>query len=245
MDYVLFGMGYGASLMLLGWALRTFGPQLKYNKPSKEESAEYRVGQRFWVRFIQGLGGVIAIAGTAMVLMTFIVVLVNPSDSAGRTMAFAIWALILIAVLVWCWFYLSNYGLAGIWTRQGGYGIRGQSSPSLRSSTEPRVVTAKSVTPTERPERADAVHDDPAAAETTAHKVEQTESVAPAEVDEVTEDAGSEPIEPEPEDVQEIEPVYDFGDGTETTVPSESSGRGEALRRLRERQARARESTNL
>lgn len=244
MDYVLFGMGYGASLMLLGWALRTFGPQLKYRKPPKDGSAEFHVGQRFWVRFIQGLGGVVAIAGTALVLLTFVVVLVNPSDAAGSKLAIAFWAAVMISILVWCWFYVSKFGLAGIWSRESGYGLGAQQSRSLRSSTGSRVPAARKVSSTKLIGPAEPEH-----RETEPNPVitpEPADSVAMEEADpadaplELTEEPQDSEAEPE----QASGPVYDFGDSTETTVPSDTSGRSEALRRLRERQARARQATN-
>ena len=234
MDYVLFGMGYGASLMLLGWALRTFGPQFKYRNPPAEENAEYQVEQRFWVRFIQGLGGVLAIAGTAMVLLTFVVVLVNPSDSTGRNLALAIWTIVLLAVLVWCWFYISKYGLTGIWSRSDGYGFRGtQPSTALPTSTT-RVVTSRRLTQgqTESEEigSPEVVNDDLTAESRPENpEVDSSDPDLEFESDETVEDRVS-------------GPVYDFGDGSETTVPSESSGRAEALRRLRERQERLRKT---
>lgn len=234
MDYVLFGMGYGASLMLLGWALRTFGPQFKYRNPPAEENAEYQVEQRFWVRFIQGLGGVLAIAGTAMVLLTFVVVLVNPSDSTGRNLALAIWTIVLLAVLVWCWFYISKYGLTGIWSRTDGYGFRGtQPSTTLPASTT-RVVTSRRLTPGQ-----------PVAGEIGSPQVVNDDLMADSRSENPEVDTSDPDLEFESDETVEDRvsgPVYDFGDGSETTVPSESSGRAEALRRLRERQERLRKT---
>ena len=234
MDYVLFGMGYGASLMLLGWALRTFGPQFKYRNPPAEENAEYQVEQRFWVRFIQGLGGVLAIAGTAMVLLTFVVVLVNPSDSTGRNLALAIWTIVLLAVLVWCWFYISKYGLTGIWSRSDGYGFRGtQPSTALPTSTT-RVVTSRRLTPGQTE-----------AEEIGSPEVVNDDLMADSMPENPDVDSSDPDLEAESDETEEERvsgPVYDFGDGTETTVPSESSGRAEALRRLRERQERLRKT---
>lgn len=239
MDYVLFGMGYGASLMLLGWALRTFGPQFKYKNPPQAENPEYQVEQRFWVRFIQGLGGVLAIAGTAFVLMTFVVVLVNPSDAMGRNLALGIWVVILISILAWCWFYIAQYGLTGIWSRSNGYGLR--STSSIPTPT-PRTVTTRKLSP-EKPVTDEApvtaeVADEPESANVAAEPVAEP-------VDDVDVADSAEPEvaqEAEPEEELESGPVYDFGDGTETTVPSESGGRAEALRRLRERQERLRKT---
>lgn len=235
MDYVLFGMGYGATLMLLGWALRTFGPQLKYSRSPQDEDASFTVERRFWVRFIQGLGGVIAIAGTTMVLLTFVVVLVNPNDDTGGTIAMAIWAFILLAVVLWCGIYVKRFGLTGIWSRQGGYGFRrstGTASPPRQTGSSMRTL---------RPEKR--LTSEP---ETIGFGPAPTEPAVPlADTEPVDEHAVAEAetpaVEPEisqPE--QGNDPVYDFGDVSDTTVPADAGGRAEALRRLRERQARAR-----
>lgn len=235
MDYVLFGMGYGATLMLLGWALRTFGPRLKYSKPPQNEDANFTVEQRFWVRFIQGLGGVVAIAGITMVLMTFVVVLVNPNDDTGGTIAMAIWAFILLAVVLWCGMYVKRFGLTGIWSRQGGYGFRrsaGTASPRRKTRN-----TLRTGTPENRPvSEPDAVRFEPVPSEPTLPLAESAPVDEPARPEAETPAAEPEVSQPE----QENDPVYDFGDVSDTTVPADAGGRAEALRRLRERQARAR-----
>jgi hypothetical protein len=239
-DYVLFGMGYGASLMLLGWALRTFGPQLKYSRTPHVDDVDFQVEQRFWVRFIQGLGGVVAIAGTAMVLMTFVVVLVNPDDDTGGLVALAIWAFIMITLLLWCWMYVRHYGLTGVWSRSGGYGFR-KSSASRSPRRSGEVTPIAGISPKKRLIREDDVDSaSPSLAEADPVPLE----IAPAEQPggPLVEDTESEAeeAESEPEDTA----VYDFGDVGDTTVPSDAGGRSEALRRLRERQARARQSSN-
>ncbi len=243
MDYVLFGMGYGASLMLLGWALRTFGPQLKYSHPPQDDDVDFQVEQRFWVRFIQGLGGVTAIAGTAMVLMTFVVVLVNPDDETGGLIALAIWAFILVAVVLWCWMYVRHYGLTGVWSRNGGYGFR--RSSATRSQRRRELSTAgANVVPKKRLNLGDdAVPAVPAQADSDAPDVsldtppaDQPEEPSPDVTEVPDADSGPEP--------EEDAAVYDFGTVGDTTVPSEAGGRAEAIRRMRERRARLRQTPN-
>lgn len=238
MDYVLFGMGYGASLMLLGWALRTFGPQLKYSRPPLDDDVDLKVEQRFWARFIQGLGGAIAIAGTTIVLMTFVVVLVNPDDSTGAQIAMAIWAFILVAMLLWCVMYVKHYGLTGVWTQGEGYGFRRSSVSQLRSRSAERPVGSR-VSPTRRLTRVeDAVSPTPELGNTVPEFVEPALADQPqsSSIEE------AEPVAEEPVPEGGDSAVYDFGDTDDTTVPSDAGGRSEALRRLRERQARARRS---
>src|SRR5690554_6814074 len=112
-------MGYGATLMLLGWALRTFGPERKY-KDVNPEDIDRSILQRRWIRFIQGLGGVISIAGTALVVFTFVVMLINPDDDTGSMVALVTWGFLTLAVLIWCWFYVSSFGVTGVWSREEG-----------------------------------------------------------------------------------------------------------------------------
>ena len=232
MDYVLFGMGYGSTLMLLGWALRTYGPQLKYSRPPQQEDADFLVQRRFWVRFVQGLGGVIAIAGTTMVLMTFVVVLMNPTDDTGMTISMAIWGFILAVVLIWCGLYLSRFGLTGIWSRGSGYGFNRKAGIASARNPVRKAATADDEI---------VITIDDHALPTTAYDADVATSSG-AEI--VQHDGDSEPPEQDMlEERSSTDPVYDFGDGSETTVPRDAGGRAEALRRLRQRQARSGQSS--
>jgi hypothetical protein len=247
-DYVLFGMGYGATLMLLGWALRTFGPERKY-KDIDPENVDLTVARRRWVRFIQGLGGVIAIAGTAMVLFTFVVMLVNPDDETGGLTAMVIWGFLVIAILIWCWFYVSRFGLVGIWTRENGYGLVGGHRASVPRTTDaglspnrvipgPRAdapVSDKPTSPVARESVDDPANVEPDGATDTTASDTELEEVAES----VDPDYPSLPDDSSEENnVSDADLGYDFGDGSDTTVPSEIGGRSEAIRRLRERRVR-------
>lgn len=143
MDYVLFGMGYGASLMLIGWALRTFGPALKYANANDSDDIDTQVKRRFWVRFIQGLGGVVAISGIALVFITFVVMLVNPTDGDGAVLSYVVWGFTVIALLAWCWMYFGRFGLTGVWSREEGYGLRGTNGQPARDHRTRRVPQPK------------------------------------------------------------------------------------------------------
>lgn len=236
MDYVLFGMGYGATLMLLGWALRTFGPERKYKKIDSDD-ADAQVARRSWVRFVQGLGGVIAIAGSAFVLFTFIIVLVNPADRTGAIASVIVWGLLLVAVLIWCWMYVGRFGLTGLWNPGEGYGFRKSGSTTStinplgsRDTTSPVSTSTHSGGPqyptTEVPGPAGLVieTDEPTVLATHL-EADETDSVEQPE----------QSIDME----SEMGPEYDFGDGADTTVPADVGGRAEAIRRLRERQSRS------
>lgn len=251
MDYVLFGMGYGATLMLLGWALRTFGPERKY-KDTNPEDIDRVVERQRWVRFIQGLGGVIAIAGTAMVLFTFIIMLVNPDDDTGRFIALVIWGFLGISVLIWCWFYVSAYGLGGIWSREAGYGFRGvptrdSSEMSLEGVSTARVVPAPRVRDRDEDSSigAEITEPDEARPEESAEEVTADESEEGMIGPKLDESEATEEDSGNPEAVTPAtDPEYDFGDSADTTVPSEIGGRSEAIRRIRERRALSKDSSN-
>ena len=239
MDYVLFGMGYGATLMLLGWALRTFGPERKY-KDVNPEDIDRSILQRRWIRFIQGLGGVISIAGTALVVFTFVVMLINPDDDTGSMVALVTWGFLTLAVLIWCWFYVSSFGVTGVWSREEGYGFRKKPLSSRTRSNEAglsttRVVPKPRVTGrTGEPEIGPSL-DDAATADVITDPRDDASTEA---LDSVTTE--SKPVlAEETDESDESDPEYDFGDSTDTTVPSEIGGRAEAIRRLRERQAKS------
>lgn len=247
MDYVLFGMGYGATLMLLGWALRTFGPERKYRNVDTED-IDRSVLKHRWIRFIQGLGGVVSIAGTALVGFTFIIMLVNPDDETGSVIALATWAFLTIAILIWCWFYVSSFGTAGIWSREEGYGFRKASTSRLTRSKEPAFTTSR-VVPKPRitdrttepeigPSFSEASEQNTLTPHTDESLTNEPNDVFDVSDPEIAQDADLATLESEAVQDEDSDPEYDFGDSTDTTVPSETGGRTEAIRRLRERQSR-------
>lgn len=115
-DYVVYGTGYGATLMLLGYALRTWGPKLRFadHDEGAYDRREFQTAQASWSRFTSGLGATIATAGAVLVLFTFVLMFVNPGDSVGVMVALIISAATLIGVAVWAWLYFSRYGTWGI-----------------------------------------------------------------------------------------------------------------------------------
>ncbi|MCA9834335.1 MAG: hypothetical protein KC435_10330 [Thermomicrobiales bacterium] len=220
MDYILFGMGFGASLMLLGWALRTFGPAWKYADVSSDDPSNRYVYKRFWNRFVQGLGGVLAIAGSAMVILTFLVMLLNPADETGELFALVVWISIVLIIFGWCWAYMRRYGTTGIWSREEGYGFRSQSPKVARAA---RVSPRASAPVVEHISESDPVFESPEPELGTSDDqlIEAIDEVPELEVEAAADSTDSD---------------YDFGDSADTTVPSESGGRELALQRLRERQ---------
>jgi hypothetical protein len=114
-DYVVFGTGYGATLMLLGWALRTFGPVLRYRQETDAPlRGDMLMARLSWRRFSSALGAVVATSGMALILITFIIIFLNPGDAVGTRIAWACFSLILLAVAVWMWLYVGRFGIYGI-----------------------------------------------------------------------------------------------------------------------------------
>lgn len=118
--------------MLLGWALRTFGPGMRYqDADGSVQRADFLMAKISWRRFAAGLGAVIATAGAALILITFILILINPGDSTGSLVAWICFGLILLAVAVWAWFYVGRYGIHGVLPD------RQEASHIFRSKQEP------------------------------------------------------------------------------------------------------------
>jgi hypothetical protein len=101
--------------MLLGWALRTFGPRLRYQDGlDAPQGAEKIMARLSWRRFVSALGAVIVTSGVALILVTFIIILINPGDQVGSRIAWICFALIVLAVAVWLWLYVGRFGIYGI-----------------------------------------------------------------------------------------------------------------------------------
>ncbi len=216
MDYILFGVGYGATLMLMGWLLRTFGPSWKYANVAPDAPSVIHVQRRFWHRFIQGLGGLFAILGTVITGFTILVILIDPDDGTGVAVTLGLWGVAIVATLGWCWLYTARFGVAGVWRR--GYGYR--SVPSSTAAATPlrgrQAVTPRQTVSEEITEPKPGVTVNP---ESDTGQIEETaESL-------------------EPEDADDTDGGYDFGESGDTTLPGEAAGREEALLRLQTRQA--------
>lgn len=116
MDFVVYGTGYGATLMLLGYALRTWGP--KWRLADQDEGAydhqEFHAARASWTRFAEGLGAVVATCGAVLVLFTFVLMLLNPGDDIGVMVCLIVTAASLIGVAVWAWMYFERYGSLGV-----------------------------------------------------------------------------------------------------------------------------------
>ncbi len=117
MDYVVFGIGFGATILVLGLLLRDFGPRLRFRSSRDGRdvlSAEELVGKVSWTRFCTALGSVLALAGAAFLLITLVSMILVVSDDTGLWVMAISYALLLIVMAYWTWAYFHRFGSYGI-----------------------------------------------------------------------------------------------------------------------------------
>lgn len=117
MDYVVFGIGFGATLLVLGLMIRDLGPRVRYRTPSGPDGvfhAEQLVARVAWVRFCGALGAVLSVAGILFVVTTLIcMALTMHDDTAPVVMGTALGVVVLVMAL-WTWAYFDRFGSYGI-----------------------------------------------------------------------------------------------------------------------------------
>lgn len=117
LDYVVFGIGFGATLLVLGLLIRDFGTRLRFRSPTGADGvfhAEELVARVSWSRFCGALGTVWATAGLAFVVITVIGMLFRISDaSAGWVMGVS-FVVLLVAIAFWTWAFFDRFGSYGI-----------------------------------------------------------------------------------------------------------------------------------
>lgn len=104
MDYLVFGVGCGASFVLIGWLFQQFGPAYGARKSAGQSdllSAEEMIARHEWAGFTRAVGLALMASGLVMLLGTAITLLIRPSDSTGSTIVGILFVLALIAVAVW------------------------------------------------------------------------------------------------------------------------------------------------
>jgi len=115
-DYFVFGIGFGASLVLAGWALRQYGPGLRFRQANSGKdvlrAAEMLV-RHDWTRFCISLGGLLSIAGTLLLASTVITLLIRPSDRTGAIVSVILFGLVLLGVAIWIGVFLSQHQRLG------------------------------------------------------------------------------------------------------------------------------------
>lgn len=117
MDYIIFGLGLGATLTLVGWALREWGAAFRDRSSSSEQtvlSGYELVNQMAWQRFCRACGAVLAIFGLLVLLATIIATGLGLSNATGATIVLATIAVCAVATLVWLGLFLHRFGARGI-----------------------------------------------------------------------------------------------------------------------------------
>ncbi len=117
MDYIIFGLGLGATLTLVGWALREWGAAFRDRSSSSEQtvlSGYELVNQMAWQRFCRACGAVLAIFGLLVLLATIIATGLGLPNATGATIVLATIAVCAVATLVWLGLFLHRFGARGI-----------------------------------------------------------------------------------------------------------------------------------
>jgi hypothetical protein len=201
-DYVVFGIGFGATLVLVGWLLRSFGPNARYRARDGETvlSAAAMVEKLSWTRFVMALGAVVATGGALMLLATLFAILLTPTDRTGTLIVLSGFFLILIAACAWAWVYIGRYGTRGIVAPR---------TAKPAAFTRTAQVTGTGVVPDADSDVAEeALVDDTPVAPVAAHVAEQPPEPAPVEsVEAFLAEAAGEDAVRAPEEARASEPA--------------------------------------
>ncbi|MDQ4045500.1 MAG: hypothetical protein M3173_08645 [Chloroflexota bacterium] len=117
MDYVVFGIGFGATILVLGLLLRDLGPRLRYRRRANNDGvlpADVLVAKVAWDRFCNALGAVLAIGGILFLLVTFVCIMLAVSDDTGGWVMLSALAVFFLMVLYWTWAFFDRFGAYGI-----------------------------------------------------------------------------------------------------------------------------------
>lgn len=117
MDYIVFGIGTGSSLLLIGWLLRDGGPALRDRRSRSATEvlgAKQLVDQMRWARFCAACGVALAMGGALLLLVTVIALLVGPTDIGGVWTVLVTFGVVSVGMLTWSWLFISRFGTAGI-----------------------------------------------------------------------------------------------------------------------------------
>ena len=116
MDYIIFGIGAGATLVLTGWLLREWGPRIRDRKPAEDEilSASEMVTRMAWTRFCATCGMALVLGGLSTILATLAVLFVAPSDDRGAMAVMVAFGVAAILMLIWTALYLRQFGAMGV-----------------------------------------------------------------------------------------------------------------------------------
>lgn len=137
MDYIIFGLGAGATLTLVGWAFREWGSHLRDRSSSGEDvvlSGHELVDRMAWQRFCRSCGTVLTIVGLLVLLATIIATALTLSNTTGATIVLATMAVCAVATLAWLGVFLHRFGARGI--------LRPKPASEVRAAEERRGDTA-------------------------------------------------------------------------------------------------------
>lgn len=116
MDYIIFGLGVGATLTLAGWSLREWGAAIRDRAPAPEAvlSGSELVDRMAWRRFCRSCGTVLAIVGALVLATTLAATLLMASNRTGTIVVLSACSTGAIATLVWLGLFLHRFGSRGI-----------------------------------------------------------------------------------------------------------------------------------
>lgn len=117
LDYVVFGIGSGATLLVLGLVIRDFGPLVRHRAstdPDRVFHAEELVARVSWGRFCGALGAVLALGGTLILIATVICMYLMVADSTGGWVMAVSFLALMIVVAFWTWAFFDRFGSYGI-----------------------------------------------------------------------------------------------------------------------------------
>lgn len=116
MDYIIFGIGAGATLVLAGWLFRDWGPRLRDRTPGDDDllSARDLVARMAWARFCATSGMAIVLCGLLVLLVTTIAAVMTVDDESGALAVLITYALAVMLMLVWAALFVRQFGVAGI-----------------------------------------------------------------------------------------------------------------------------------
>lgn len=117
LDYVVFGIGFGATILVLGLLLRDFGPRIRFRRAldgGDVLGAEELVAKVSWTRFCTALGSVLALAGAAFLIITLVAMILVVSDDTGLWIMSSAFGVLLVVIAYWTWAYFHRFGSYGI-----------------------------------------------------------------------------------------------------------------------------------
>ncbi|MDQ3653452.1 MAG: hypothetical protein M3457_00025 [Chloroflexota bacterium] len=150
MDYIIFGTGSSATLVLTGWLLRDWGPRLRDRRPAEDEilSASTLVTRMAWARFCASCGMALLICGVLVMLVTLGAALLASSDRAATIAVISMFGLAALLMLIWTGLYLRQFGAFGI-IRPREKQVKPEPSatpePAMTASTSPPDPAAEAI----------------------------------------------------------------------------------------------------